>query len=465
MQNDLELKEICQKVKDKLTKHPSYVYIHTFGCQQNVADGEKMRGLAEWMGYTSTDRADEADLILFNTCAIREHAEVKALSVVGQYKHLWEKNPDLMIGVAGCMTAQAHRVEQIKQHYPYITFTLAPGALHELPRAVYTALSKEKGARRPRRSFYMDQITDEVVEGLPIRRTEPHRAWVSIMYGCNNFCSYCIVPYVRGRERSRASADILAEVSQLLADGVKEITLLGQNVNSYRGDCDFATLLEKLALLDGDFVLHFMTSHPKDVPDKLIEVMAKYPEKIAPHFHLPLQSGSDKILHAMNRHYDFARYLSIVEKLRRAIPHIAITSDIIVGFPGETEQDFEQTLNALSLIRFDMVYAFIYSARRGTKAAEHPDQIPASTKKDRMKRLLLLQDQISAECAQRMDGQVVRVLVDGLSTQKAGLYSGRTNQNKLVHIPSEVDITGQYVTVKIHRADPYALYGEVISCD
>jgi len=461
MHHEHSIEAICEQVKALLPKHPSLVYVETFGCQQNVADGEKMKGLALMMGYESTSSPAEADLILINTCAIREHAEIKALSVVGRYKHLWEQNPDLLIGVAGCMTAQAHRVEQIKHHFPYINFTLAPGALHELPEAVLHALKKSPRAKRPPRSFHLEQDTSTVVEGLPVARGEKHRAWVSIMYGCNNFCSYCIVPYVRGRERSRPSAMIVEEVASLIKDGVKEITLLGQNVNSYRGDCDFATLLERLAQIEGDFLLHFMTSHPKDVPDRLIEVMAKYPHRIAPRFHLHLQPGADEILRAMNRRYTFAHYKGIVDKLRSAIPHIAITSDIIVGSPGETEAHFEATLNALREIRYDMVYAFIYSPRKGTVAAEREDQVSAEDKKDRMGRLLMLQDQISAEKSAAFNGQTLRVLIDGPSKTE-GVYSGRTDQNRLVHIPSEKDITGEYVYAKIIRADAYALHGELI---
>ena len=460
MNEQQSLSSICEEVKARLPKSPAFVYVETFGCQQNVADSEKMRGMAEAMGYTPTDNVKEADLILVNTCAIREHAEVKALSIVGQFKHLWLKKPHLLIGVAGCMTAQPHRVEQIKQHYPYINFTLAPGAIHQMPEAVLKALKKSPREHRPPRHFYLEQDTSKVVEGLPCSRVDKHKAWVSIMYGCNNFCSYCIVPYVRGRERSRDSMSILEEVQSLVRDGVKEITLLGQNVNSYQGDCDFATLLEKLAQIEGDFLLHFMTSHPKDVPDRLIEVMAKYPHRIAPHFHLPLQSGSNSVLREMNRRYTIEHYRSIVDKLRSAMPNIAITSDIIVGFPGETEEDFLDTLKALREIRYDMVYAFIYSPRKGTKAAEREDQVSPEAKKDRMGRLLALQDEIAREKASTFLGKTLRVLVDGVS-QAEGIYSGRTAENRLVHMPSEKDITGEYVLVKITRADAYALHGEI----
>ena len=452
---------LCRQVKALLSPAEPRVYVQTFGCQQNVADGEKMLGIACEMGYSPCERPEEADLILVNTCAIREHAEIKALSVVGQYKHLWEQNPDLIIGVTGCMTAQAHRVEQIRRSYPYITFTLAPGALHEMPQMVLYALQNRLGQKVARRHFALEQQTDTVTEGLPVCRGERHRAWVPVMYGCNNFCSYCIVPYVRGRERSRASGEIVREVKELIEGGVREITLLGQNVNSYRGDVDFATLLSRLAELEGDFLLHFMTSHPKDVPDELIRVMADHPDHIAPRFHLPLQSGSDRILAAMNRRYTAQRYLGIVDRLRAAMPHISLTTDIIVGFPGETEEDFAQTLEVLRRVQFDMVYAFVYSPRKGTAAAEMPDQVPDDEKKSRMNRLLSLQGDISLACAKRFEGQTVRVLVDGPAKTGEHMYSGRTAQNRLVHFPSEADLTGQYVRVRVDRADAFALYGTV----
>lgn len=453
---------LCAQVRALLFPASPRVYVQTFGCQQNVADGEKMLGIACEMGYTPCERPEEADLILVNTCAIREHAEIKALSVVGQYKHLWEQNPDLIIGVTGCMTAQAHRVEQIRKSYPYITFTLAPGALQEMPQMVSLALRNRRGENVARRHFTLEQTTDTVVEGMPVSRTERHRAWVSIMYGCNNFCTYCIVPYVRGRERSRASSEIVEEVRGLIADGVHEITLLGQNVNSYRGDVDFATLLEKLAQLDGEFLLRFMTSHPKDVPDDLIRVMAQYPEHIAPHFHLPLQSGSDRILAAMNRRYTTERYLGIVDRLRAAMPDISLSTDIIVGFPGEDERDFAQTLDILRRVRFDTVYAFVYSPRKGTAAAELPGRISDEEKKDRMNRLLTLQGDISLACAKRFEGRVLRALVDGPAKSGESVYSARTAENRLVHFTSDRNFTGQYVTLHIDRADAFALYGSLV---
>ena len=429
------------------------VYVRTFGCQQNEADSERLLGIALAMGYTKTDEPEKADLILVNTCAIREHAEKKALSIVGQYKHIKEKNPRLVIGVCGCMPAQPHRAEEIKHHLPYVSFTLAPGKPEELRPLILKALAGQK------RQFIFDEEKPAICEGLPVERNEKHKAWVSVMYGCNNFCSYCIVPYVRGRERSRASEAVIAEVKGLIADGVKEITLLGQNVNSYKSDIDFATLLERLACLDGDFLLRFMTSHPKDVPDALIEVMAKYPQKIAPHFHLPLQSGSDAILKEMNRHYDKEKYLLTVKKLRQAMPHISLSTDIIVGFPGETEEDFLETMNVLESVRFDLVYSFIYSPRKGTVAAKKENKVSANDKKDRMQRLLALQATISKEIHLTYENKTVCVLVDGEAKNGKGMLSGRTAQNKLVHFEGTPDLIGNYVNVHITRADAFALIG------
>lgn len=429
------------------------VYVRTFGCQQNEADSERLLGIACAMGYTETKDPEQADLILVNTCAIREHAEKKALSIVGQYKHIKEKNPRLIIGICGCMPAQPHRAEEIKRHLPYVSFTLAPGQPEQLRPLILSALVGRK------RQFLLDTEAPAICEGLPLKRGEDHRAWVSVMYGCNNFCSYCIVPYVRGRERSRDSQAVIAEVKALIEQGVKEITLLGQNVNSYKSDLDFAGLLEKLAMLEGDFLLRFMTSHPKDVPDELIAVMAGYPSKIAPHFHLPLQSGSDAILKEMNRRYDREKYLSTVRKLRQAIPGIALSTDIIVGFPGETEADFLQTMDILESVRFDTVYSFIYSPRKGTVAATKENKVSPQDKKDRMAKLLSSQAAVSKALNEAYVGQTLRVLVDGRAKNGKGMLSGRSAQNKLVHFAGQPSLIGQYVYVNITRADAFALIG------
>ena len=436
---------------------PRRVWVQTFGCQQNEADSEKLLGLAEEMGYEKTEEPKEADLILINTCAVREHAELRALSAIGNCKRLRENNPDLIIGVCGCMTAREVRVERIKKGYPYVSFTLEPPTLHRMPVLLASVM------RERRRYISLGEDTGEVAEGLPISRTRRHRAYVSVMYGCNNFCTYCIVPYTRGRERSRASEDVITEVRGLVADGCRDITLLGQNVNSYQSDTDFAGLLSRLCEIEGEFILRFMTSHPKDVSPRLIEVIGKNVGKIEPHFHLPLQSGSDRILSEMNRHYTTAHYLDTVKALRAAVPDIALTSDIIVGFPGEKDEDFEKTMDILRQVRFDMVYSFIYSPREGTPAARRAEteSVAEEVKAERMKQLLELQDEIALASGERLVGKRLRVLCDAVSRGNAGMYSGRTDAGKLVHFAATPELVGEFVTVKIDRADPYALHGTI----
>ena len=436
-------------------------YILTFGCQQNVADSEKLSGMCEAMGYDLTDRAEDADLIMVNTCAIREHAEQKALSVVGQYKHLKAKKSDMVIGVCGCMVAQEHRRESLRRSYPYVDFVFGTTVLHQFPRLLFDKLAAGK------RMFYTENENDAkiVYEGLPIKRDSDYRAWVSVMYGCNNFCSYCIVPYVRGRERSRNKDEIIAEVRDLVERGYRDITLLGQNVNSYNKGSedgyDFASLMRDLDAIEGDYTLRFMTSHPKDATVALMDAMAEG-KHIARHFHLPMQSGSDAILKKMNRHYDTERYLSIVDGLRARMPDITITSDIIVGFPGETEEDFEATLEMLRRVKFDMLFSFIYSPRPGTPAAEMVDQVPDKVKNKRFDRLLALQNEIAAEKNQTMVGTTVRVLCDGVSKNNENVYSGRTDGNKIVFFEGCEGDTGRFVNVRIDRAEAFALYGEKV---
>ncbi len=439
------------------------VYVLTFGCQQNEADSEKLAGMAAAMGYEVLDAPDRADLILVNTCAIREHAELKALSIVGQFKHIREKNPDLIIGICGCMVAQDHRKNEIKHKYPYVTFTLGTASLHHFPRVLWETVESRK---RHITSDTEVDFTATVAEGMPIRRASNYRAWVSIMYGCNNFCSYCIVPYVRGRERSRKPEDILAEVKQLVADGYKDITLLGQNVNSYgKGtDTDFADLLAMLDAIPGDFRLRFMTSHPKDASRKLIDVMAEGTH-IAHQFHLPMQSGSDPILRAMNRHYDMAKYMDTVRYLRERVPDVTLTSDIIVGFPGETEEDCEATLRALETIRFDMLYSFIYSPRKGTPAAEK-EQLAPAVKSARFDRLLATQNAIALDLNQSLVGQTLRVLCDGESKNNPALCTGRTEGNKSVFFAADPAMaTGKFIDIRITRAEAFALWGEQMTGD
>lgn len=434
-------------------------FVLTFGCQQNEADSEKLAGLCAAMGYAIVHEPDDADLIVVNTCAIREHAEQKALSIVGQYKHLKTKKPSLIIAVCGCMVTQEHRKDDIKFRYPYVDFVFGTSSIHRFPQLLVEKLEKGKRIYCPEETEYL------VAEGLPICRASDYRAWVSVMYGCNNFCSYCIVPYVRGRERSREMKEIVKEVRRLVVEQkYRDITLLGQNVNSYGKDSgypyDFADLLSELDKIEGDYQLRFMTSHPKDADRKLIDVMASS-KHIARHFHLPMQSGSDKILKAMNRHYDTARYLDIVRYMREKMPDITITSDIIVGFPGETEEDFEGTLHMLREVRFDMLYSFIYSPRKGTPAAEM-EQLPKEVKSARFERLLALQNEIAKEKNQPLVGVPMRVLCDGVSKTNAALYSGRTEGNKIAFFEGSPEDTGKFVNFVADRADAFAFYGKKI---
>ena len=407
------------------------------------------------MGYRIADRAENADLILVNTCAIREHAEMKALSFLGRFKELKRKKPDLIIGVMGCMAAEGHIAELLKNDFHYVSFCAAPHMLRHLPRLVYSYMTEHK------RSFAISEDEGDIVENIPQLRSNGRRAWVNIMHGCNNFCSYCIVPYVRGRERSRSSLRVIEECARLVKDGAREITLLGQNVNSYRSDIDFAELLARVAELDGDFTLRFMTSHPKDVSDSLIDVMASHREKIAPVFHLPLQSGSDRILKLMNRSYTKQGYLDTARRIRERLPDVVLTTDVIVGFPGESEEDFLETLDVLRLVRFDMAYSFLYSRREGTRAATMEEQIPRETKDARMARLLELQTAISLEKNREYEGRIVRALVEAPSKRGERIYTARTTSGKAVHFESKNDLTGEFVTLEIERAGAFDLFGKI----
>ena len=431
-------------------------FVQTFGCQQNEADSEKFAGMCQEMGYVIVADPALADFIVVNTCAIREHAEKRTLSIVGQYKHLKEKNPALVIAVCGCMMAQGHRQDDIKFRYPYVDFVMGPSSLHRLPQLLSQKLKTGKRIYCPEEAEYT------VVEDLPIRRESDYRAWVSVMYGCNNFCSYCIVPYVRGRERSREKEKIVEEVRGLVEAGYKDITLLGQNVNSYAKDraegYDFADLLSELDAIEGDFVLRFMTSHPKDASRKLIDVMASS-RHIAHQFHLPMQSGSDAILSKMNRRYNTEKYLGIVDYMKEKMPDVTITSDIIVGFPGETEEDFEGTMQMLERVRFDMLYSFIYSPRKGTPTAEM-EQVPKDVTAARFERLLALQKEIGQARNDALVGKTLRVLCDGVSKGNDALYSGRTDGNKIAFFEGGEEDVGKFVNVTVERADAFALYGK-----
>ncbi len=451
--------EYVEKIKLLVGDKGLKAFVYTLGCQQNEADSEKIMGTLQKMGYQITENEKEADILMVNTCAIRDHAEKRALSIIGRFKHYKAENPDIIIGVCGCMSAQEHQREKLKHSYHYVDFTFGTGALHRLPEFVYNALNKKK------RYFDIDLATPEIAEGIEALRQSPYRAWVSIMYGCNNFCTYCIVPYVRGRERSRKMEDILSEIKDLVSKGYKDITLLGQNVNSYGKDLEektnIAKLLSEISNIDGDFWIHLMTSHPKDASAEMIEAIKSSP-RTSGHFHLPLQSGSDEILTKMNRHYNLERYLSIIEKLRENNENITLTTDLIVGFPGESEDDFNKTLEVIKKVKYDSVFSFIYSKRKGTPAASMENQVPSEEQHRRYDILCNIQNDISKQINESYIGTCQKVLVDGKSKNNEGVYTSRTQGNKIVHFECENDYTGTFKTVKITRADTFALYGEII---
>ena len=444
-----------------MTGNAKKVFMLTFGCQQNEADSERLCGMANEMGFSKTCDENEADLIIINTCAVREHAELKALSITGQFKHLKEKNPELIIVIGGCMVTQDHRNGDIKNRYPYVDILLTTSSLYAFPQILFKYLKEHK-----RQFTYNDDTEGNIAEGLPVSRESSFKAWVSVMYGCNNFCTYCIVPYVRGRERSRSKEAILAEVSELAKRNYREITLLGQNVNSYgkdlyNGEYDFADLLSDICKIEGDFIVRFMTSHPKDATHKLIDVMAEN-EKLAKAFHLPLQSGDNKVLREMNRRYTRESYLSLVEYMRKRMPNIGLTTDIIVGFPGESEKEFENTLDILRRVEFDNIYSFIYSPRVGTPAAKMENQIDYEIKSERFTRMLEVQNEISNRKNKEYEGFVTRVLVEGRSKTDSAKLTGRNEKNRLVHFEGDDSLIGSFADIKITKAQTYSLFGELV---
>ena len=451
------VREYCERLTLVNSARPR-VFVLTLGCQQNQSDSEKLLGMAIEMGYEPTETPDDAHLIIVNTCAIREHAEKRALSLIGQYKHIKAKRSELVIAVCGCMPAQEHRRSDIKHRYPYVDLLFGTSVIHRFPEFLCQKIKTQKRVLRE------DMAERIVAEDIPATRDSNYRAWVSVMYGCNNFCSYCIVPYVRGRERSRRADEIIKEVRELVARGYREITLLGQNVNSYGVDSsfdyDFADLLSDLDKIEGDYIIHFMTSHPKNASKKLIDVMAES-RHVARHFHLPMQSGSDSVLKAMNRRYDFEKYIGILDYIREKMPDCTVSSDIIVGFPTETDADFEDTLAALERARFDMIFSFLYSPRKGTPAAEL-EQIPQEVKQARFDRMLALQNSICLEQNKKAEGKTLRVLCEGESKNNADTFFGRTEGGKIVFFEPCPENIGKFVNVNIERGDTFALYGKIV---
>lgn len=435
---------------------PPLAYVHSFGCQQNVNDGEKIRGVLMDVGFGLCENVEQADLILFNTCAVREHAEQRVFGNVGALKKLKEKNPRLVIGVCGCMAQQQHIVDKLRKSYPYVDLVFGVDGIDRLP-----AMLAER-FRRGKRYLEEPHSRNAVVEELPIRRDSGFRAWLPIMYGCDNFCTYCIVPYVRGRERSREPGDILAEFKQLIEQGYKEITLLGQNVNSYgkglADPIDFADLLNLLCEVPGDYQIRFMTSHPKDASHKLIDTIAAQPH-LCKHIHLPVQSGSDRLLQQMNRHYTAQQYRELIDYAREKIPGVTFSSDIIVGFPGETEEDFQKTLELVEDVGYMQLFTFIYSKREGTPAAKMEDPITRAEKTERMDRLLRTQERVAFAAIAQLVGQTVRVLVEG-SGRLEGTLNGRLDNNLVVEFAGSEDLIGQYAQVRLTGSRAALLLGE-----
>ncbi len=433
--------------------------VDTFGCQQNVADGQRLMGMLREMGFSFTEDPFQADLVLLNTCAIREHAEKRVYGNLGQLTHSKEKNPRQIICLCGCMAQQESVANKVRKSYRHVDLVFGPQALWKFPELLYQLYTQHG------RIFSIDDEHGSIAEGIPVVREGNIKAWVSIMYGCNNFCSYCIVPYVRGRERSREPECILEECRELIEAGYKEITLLGQNVNSYGNDLpqqiDFADLLAQIDAIPGDYRIRFMSSHPKDATHKLFETMARCPH-VAKQLHLPFQSGSSRVLREMNRRYTREQYLSLVEDARNLMPELVLTSDVIIGFPGETEAEAMETISLIRQVGFDALFTFIYSPRPGTKAASMPDPVSREEKQRWFDFLLQTQNEISARQHAAYVGQTLRVLIDSTGDDSRWNLSGRTEGGRLVHLNGAPELVGQYHDVHITDSNTWALYGEVV---
>ena len=449
-------REICDKIREGLGGARPLAFVDTYGCQQNEADSEALRGYIELMGFGFTVDENEAELIVVNTCAVRGHAEMRVLGNVGALVHAKARNPRLIVAVCGCMVQQPHMAEKIKKSFRVVDLCFGPHELWRFPELY------ERALRRRGRVFETSPCEGVVAEGLPVHRQGSVKAWLSIMYGCNNFCTYCIVPYVRGRERSRQPEDVVAEARRLVAAGYKDITLLGQNVNSYGkdlgSDVDFADIIREINDIPGDFLIRFMTSHPRDATEKLFRTMAEC-EKCAKHIHLPVQSGSSRVLKAMNRHYDREKYLSLVDMARSYMPELVLTTDIIVGFPGETAEDFEETMSLVERVRYDAMFTFIFSPREGTPAAAMPDPVSREEKQAWFDRLVETANAISGEKHREYIGKRLRVLVDGETGRGEYNLSARTNGGRLVHLKGGPELVGSFIEAEITDGNTWALYG------
>lgn len=446
-----------QYVQEKSRKkgRPLTFCVNTFGCQMNARDSEKLIGILEQIGYVKKETED-ADFVIYNTCTVRENANNKVYGRLGYLHSQKKKNPDMMIGLCGCMMQEPEVVEKIRTSYRFVNLVFGTHNIYKFAELIVAAF-ESKG-------MIVDiwKDTDKIVEDLPVERKYTFKSGVNIMFGCNNFCSYCIVPYVRGRERSRDPKDIIREIERLVADGVVEVMLLGQNVNSYGKNLEhpmtFAQLLEEVEKIDGLERIRFMTSHPKDLSDELIEVLGKS-KKICKHLHLPLQSGSSRILKEMNRHYTKEQYLELVKKIRAAVPDIALTTDIIVGFPGETEEDFLETMEVVKEVQYDSAFTFIYSKRTGTPAATKEDQVSPEVVKDRFDRLLHVVQEIGSQKAGALQGTVQKVLIEEINAQDEHLVTGRLSNNSVVHVPGGADLIGKIVNVSLDECKGFYYLG------
>lgn len=448
-------RQYVQDMSRKLNRQLTACVV-TFGCQMNARDSEKLIGILETIGYKSTD-SENADFVLYNTCTVRENANTKVYGRLGHLKGIKQKNPHMLISLCGCMMQEAEEVETIKNTYSFVDLIFGTHNIYKLAELMLNRFESE------RMIIDVWKDTDKIVEELPSDRKYSFKSGVNIMFGCNNFCSYCIVPYVRGRERSREPKDIVREIERLVADGVVEVMLLGQNVNSYGKTLEdkttFAQLLQEIEKIEGLERIRFMTPHPKDLSDELIEVCSKS-TKICHHIHLPLQSGSSRILKKMNRVYDKEHYLAVVDKIKKAMPDAAITTDIIVGFPGETEEDFLETLDVIKKVKYDSAYTFIYSKRTGTPAATMEDQVPADVVKDRFDRLLKAIADNSSDLITKLVGRTEKVLVEDVNDHDSSLVTGRLANNILVHFKGGEELIGKVVTVKLTKAKGFYYFGE-----
>lgn len=447
---------VAQKAKEK--GRPLTFCVNTFGCQMNARDSEKLVGILEKIGYEKKETED-ADFVIYNTCTVRENANNKVYGRLGYLHAQKKKNPHMMIGLCGCMMQEPNVVEKIRTSYRFVDLVFGTHNIYKFAELIVAAFESE--------GIIVDiwEDTDKIVEDLPVERKYSFKSGVNIMFGCNNFCSYCIVPYVRGRERSREPKDIIREIERLVADGVVEVMLLGQNVNSYGKNLEhpisFAQLLREVEKIEGLERIRFMTSHPKDLSDELIQVLAES-KKICRHLHLPLQSGSTRILKEMNRHYTKEQYLELVKKIRTAVPDMAITTDIIVGFPGETEEDFLETMDVVKQVEYDSAFTFIYSKRTGTPAAAKEEQVPEEIVKDRFDRLLQVVQKIGAEKAETLTGTRQKVLVEDVNAQDEQLVTGRLSNNSVVHIRGGKELIGQIVEVTLDECRGFYYMGTLV---